>query len=65
MALLRRHPRVYGAQGQRMMPPDYMPPEVAIPVGLIITAYVLLSEDMRWGRFVVSGLKRFLGVDHA
>lgn len=65
MALLRRHPRVYGAQGQRMMPPDYMPPEVAIPAGLIVTAYVLLSEKQRWGRFLISELKRLRGEGHA
>ncbi|WP_161937418.1 hypothetical protein [Leucobacter sp. G161] len=48
-----------------MMPPDYMPPEVAIPAGLIVTAYVLLSEKQRWGRFLISELKRLRGEGHA
>lgn len=43
-----------------MMPPDYMPPGVAIPAGLIIAAYVLLSEEQRWGRFLISRAKTAL-----
>lgn len=38
--------------------PDYLPPGIGIPAGLIIAAYVLLSEKQRWGRFLVSELRK-------
>ncbi len=42
------------------MTPDYLPPGIGIPAGLIITAYVLLSEKQRWGRFLISRTKTVL-----
>ncbi|KAM9863105.1 hypothetical protein ACI1US_00990 [Leucobacter sp. BZR 635] len=44
---------------------DYMPPGVALTGALIIDAYMLLEDNQRRGRLLISAVKKYLGVDHA